>query len=134
MTGKLCFLCCRNFHLEVAAAVAAEGWNDVTVFPFTSRCGHPPLSWDELHPLVEKDCTQVVILGRSCLKGLGSPPADWPPVRQVQQHQRIQVLRPHLGVGLPGDRQMGVDVAVDVALAAHIDPSPQSERLPDRSA
>ena len=92
MTQKLCFLCCQNFHPEVAAAIAAEGWPDVAVFPFTSRCGHPPLSWDELHPLIEKDCTQVVILGRACLEGLGNPPPDWPPVRQVQLQECFDLV------------------------------------------
>jgi diguanylate cyclase (GGDEF)-like protein/PAS domain S-box-containing protein len=92
MTGKLCFLCCQNFHPEVAAAIAAEGWTDVSVCPFTSRCGHPPLSWNELRPLVETDCTQLVILGRSCLEGLGRPPADWPPVRQLQQQECFDLV------------------------------------------
>jgi diguanylate cyclase (GGDEF)-like protein/PAS domain S-box-containing protein len=92
MTEKLCFLCCQNFHPEVAAVVAAEGWTDVTVFPFNSRCGHPPLTWEELHPLLEKDCAQIVILGRACLEGLDNPPADWPPVRQVQQQECFDLV------------------------------------------
>ncbi|MFZ2162557.1 MAG: diguanylate cyclase [Sideroxyarcus sp.] len=92
MTGKLCFFCCRNFHLEVAAAVAAEGWPDVSVAVFPSRCGHPPLGWDELHPLLEKDCTQVIILGRACLEGLGNPPADWPPVRLLLQQECFDLI------------------------------------------
>lgn len=84
MSGKLCLLCCENFRPEIAAAVAAEGWADVSVAAFPANCGHPPLSWDELRPLVEAGCTQVVIFGRACLQGLGTPPADWPPVRMMQ--------------------------------------------------
>lgn len=85
MTATLCLLCCRNFQSEIAAAVAAEGWTDVTVAAFPARCGRPPPSWDELRPLVAKGSTQVVILGNACLKGLGGAPADWPPTRQLQQ-------------------------------------------------
>ena len=92
MTGRLCLLCCQNFRPEVAAAIASEGWTDVAVAAFPSRCGHPPLGWDELRPLVEKDCTQVVIFGRACLEGLGSPPADWPPVRQLQQQECFDMV------------------------------------------
>ena len=85
--GKLCLLCCQSFRPEVEAAVAAEGWIDVTVSSFPAQCGHPPLGWEELHPLVEP-CTQVVILGRACLYGLNhgqgeGPPEGWPPVRQL---------------------------------------------------
>ena len=92
MTGKLCLLCCRNFHLEVAAVIAAEGWTDVSVADFPARCGHPPLSWEELRPLLDKDCTQVLILGRACLEGLGSPPADWPPVKVLQQQECFDLI------------------------------------------
>jgi diguanylate cyclase (GGDEF)-like protein len=92
MTGKLCLFCCQNFHSEIAAVVAAESWPDVSVAAFPSRCGHPPQSWDELCPLLEDECTQVLILGRACLAGLGSPPADWPPVRQIQQRECFDLV------------------------------------------
>jgi len=92
MTGKLCFLSCQNFYPEVAAVVAAEGWSDVTVAAFPSRCGHPPLSWDELRPLLTEGCTQAIILGRACLEGLGNPPADWPPVKLLQQQECFDLV------------------------------------------
>jgi PAS domain S-box-containing protein len=85
MAGKLCLLCCGNFRPEVEAAVAAERWTDVAVAAFPSRCGHPAVSWEELRPLVADGSTQVMILGRACLEGLGSAPAGWPPVRLVEQ-------------------------------------------------
>lgn len=92
MNGKLCLLCCHNFRLEIEAAVSAEGWPDVAVAAFAARCGHPPLSWEELTPLLPADCTQAVILGLSCIKGLGSPPADWPAVSQVLQDNCFNLI------------------------------------------
>lgn len=81
MSDRLCFLSCHNVHAEVGAGVTAEGWDDVLAVAFPARCGRPPVSWDELRPLLPKDCGQVVVLGRSCLTNLGEPPADWPPTR-----------------------------------------------------
>lgn len=92
MTGKLCLLCCHHFYPEVAAAVAAEGWEDVSVAAFPARCGRPPLGWDELHPLTGKECTRIVIFGRTCLAGLGTPPDDWPEVRQIQQDECFNLV------------------------------------------
>ncbi len=83
MPEKLCLLCCRNNYPEVAAAIAAEGWNDVSATAFEARCGHPPLTWEELQPLLADDCTHVAIFGRACIKGLATPPEGWPPVRLV---------------------------------------------------
>lgn len=80
MSEKLCILCCQNFRLEVAAVIESEGWLDVYVAAFPPRCGHPPLTWNELRPLVSEECSQVILFGRSCLKDLASPPTDWPVV------------------------------------------------------
>lgn len=79
--NKLCILCCDSFRREFAAAVAAEAWDDVTIACFPTRCGNPPLSWSELSALLGEGCSQVVILGMSCLRTLGDPPPNWPPVR-----------------------------------------------------
>ncbi len=92
MTGTLCLLCCRNFEAEVRAAVAAEGWADVTVAAYPARCGRPPVTWEELRPLVGAECTQVLVLGRACLKGLHTPPAGWPPVRAVPQGECFHLV------------------------------------------
>jgi diguanylate cyclase (GGDEF)-like protein len=80
--GKLCLLCCENFRIEVEAAVAAEGWDDVRVAGYEARCGHLPVSWEELRPLVGADCADVVVVGRACLHDLAEPPAGWPDVRR----------------------------------------------------
>jgi diguanylate cyclase (GGDEF)-like protein/PAS domain S-box-containing protein len=92
MAGKLCLLCCENFCPEIKAVVAAEGWSDVTVAVFPARCGRPPVSWDELRPMVAADCSEVAIVGNACLTGLGTPPAGWPPVRQLPQQECFQLV------------------------------------------
>jgi diguanylate cyclase (GGDEF)-like protein/PAS domain S-box-containing protein len=92
MSGKLCILSCHSFHREIAAAIAAEGWSDVTAAAFPVRCGRPPVSWDDLRPLLDKDCTQVVVLGRACLGGLGEPPPAWPSVRLLHQEQCFHLV------------------------------------------
>lgn len=92
LPGKLCILTCHSFYREIAAAIAAEGWNDVTVAAFPVRCGHPPASWDDLRPLLSEGCTQVVVLGRACLGGLGEPPPVWPPVRLLHQEQCFHLV------------------------------------------
>ncbi len=92
MGGRLCLLCCESFRPEVEAAVAAEGWTDVAVAAFPVRCGHPPMTWDELRAVSLADCTQAIVLGRACLHGLGTPPADWPPVRQLQHDQCFELV------------------------------------------
>lgn len=92
LPGKLCILTCHSFYREIAAAIAAEGWNDVTVAAFPVRCGRPPVSWSELRPLLSEGCTQVVVLGRTCLGGLGEPPSTWPPVRLLRQEQCFHLV------------------------------------------
>ncbi|BAL27132.1 sensor histidine kinase [Azoarcus sp. KH32C] len=87
MAGKLCLFCCHTFHSEVAAGVAEEDWDDVVTAPFPARCGRPPVNWDELRPLLPNGCTQVAVLGRACLRGLGVPPSDFPKVRLLSAKQ-----------------------------------------------
>ncbi len=92
MSGRLCFLACAGFAREVAAAIAAEGWDDVASAAFPSRCGRPPVDWDELRPLLPADCAQVVVLGRACLTGLGNPPPDFPPARALTVRQCFHLV------------------------------------------
>lgn len=87
MAGKLCILGCRNFHREIAAALRAEGCEDAQAVAFPARCGRPPLTWDELRPLIPADCSAALLFGGACLARLDSPPADFPaatvqPLRQ----------------------------------------------------
>lgn len=83
MKDRLCVLSCRNFHAEVAAAIAAEGWEDAVCVAFPARCGRPPLAWDELRALIPADCGQLLLLGRACLQALGKPPAGFPAIRTL---------------------------------------------------
>ena len=92
MPAKLNFVCCANFHTEVAAAIAAEDWEDVASMAFPARCGRPPLRWEELQSLSGNDCAQAVLLGRACLAGLTSPPAGFPPTRSVPLEQCFHLL------------------------------------------
>jgi diguanylate cyclase (GGDEF)-like protein/PAS domain S-box-containing protein len=92
MSGKLCLLCCENFRPELEAVVAAEQWNDVAVAAFPATCGHPPIGWDQLRPLVTEQCSQVVLLGNACLKGLAEPPQGWPPVRRLKHAECFELM------------------------------------------
>lgn len=92
MTRRLCLICCDNFYREIAAAVAAEKWADVDVVAAPARCGRPPLSWDELRPLLSKGCTQVVVFGSACLTALDGPPPDWPPTTKLRMDQCFQLV------------------------------------------
>lgn len=92
MTAQLGIFCCRNFLAEVGAGVTAEGWSDVAVAAFPARCGRPPVSWEELRPLLPPECSQVAILGRACLTGLGEPPADFPPTRILPVKQCFHLV------------------------------------------
>lgn len=83
MNTKLCILSCRNFQPEMTAAIAAEGWEDVVAVAFPDRCGHPPVTWEELRSLLPEGCAQIVVFGRLCLTGLNEAPADFPPTRTV---------------------------------------------------
>jgi signal transduction histidine kinase len=92
MSARHCILGCHNFHREVGAAIAAEGWTDVSAVAFPARCGRPPLGWDELRALLPADCTQLAVFGRACLQGLGDAPAGFPPIRLMPQQQCFNIV------------------------------------------
>jgi len=92
MTPRLCIFSCNNFHPEVAACIAAEGWADVVAGRFPSRCGRPPIAWEELQSMLPENCSQVLIIGRACLSALGQAPATFPPVKVVLQEQCFHLI------------------------------------------
>ena len=100
MTPRLCFLVCDNFHAEVAAAVAAEGWSDVVCAAYPAHCGRPGLTWLQVGALLPPDCTQVVMVGRACqgsLRNAGHAPSGFPPVQSVLLEQCFHMVAgPHL--------------------------------------
>ncbi|MBF0423214.1 MAG: DUF1638 domain-containing protein, partial [Magnetococcales bacterium] len=67
MNRILCVLCCHNFLPELEAAAREEGWGDVRVLSYPVRCGRPPVSWEELLPILPEGTQGIVILGRACL-------------------------------------------------------------------
>lgn len=98
MTPRLCFMVCENFHAEVAGAIAAEAWGDVTSAAYPAHCGRPGLSWQQLAALLPPGCTQLVMLGRACQSSLrDAPPPGFPPVRSVVLEQCFHLVAgPHL--------------------------------------
>lgn len=79
MSSWLRILSCANFHQEIEQALAAEGFEGVSLGVFPARCGRPPLSWDELRPLLG-DGERALVLGGICLQRLAEPPAGMVPV------------------------------------------------------
>ena len=92
MTPRLCIFSCNNFYQEVAACIAAEGWADAVAEKFSSRCGRPPITWEELQTILPENCTQVLVFGRACLGALGQAPATFPPVKVVVQAQCFHLI------------------------------------------
>lgn len=92
MGAPLCILCCANFQAELTAAAALEGGDEVRVAAFPARCGRPPLGWDELPPLTAPDCSEVLVLGRACLKDLATAPAPLPSRRLLVQEQCFHLV------------------------------------------
>lgn len=79
--GTLCIFICGNFRPELAAAVRAEGWDDVVVHAFPPHCGRPPLDWQQVAARLPPDCDRVLLLGQACLHHLPPPPAGFPDLR-----------------------------------------------------
>jgi signal transduction histidine kinase len=92
MKPLLCILVCENFHPEVAACIAAEGWSDVISRAFPGRCGQPPVTWEELKSGIPDECTAVVIFGRACVGSLSQPPPAFPPVQVLTQDQCFHLI------------------------------------------
>ncbi len=92
MTGRLGILSCANFARDVAAATAAEGGGDVALAAFPARCGRPPVTWDELGPLLPADCDEAVVLGNACVAAIGDAPPTLPPCRVLRSAQCFDLL------------------------------------------
>lgn len=92
MSPKLCIFGCANFRQEVSAAIEAEAWPDVVAAEFPAHCGRPPLAWENLRAALPEGCTQVLVLGRACLSGLGAAPTGFPPVRLLPQEQCFHLI------------------------------------------
>ncbi|UCH96395.1 MAG: DUF1638 domain-containing protein [Candidatus Aminicenantes bacterium] len=66
--NKLCILVCEFFEKEAAVVTRAEGFDDVMVATFPSRCGRPQVTWGQLDRVVptSADCNQIHLLGGCC--------------------------------------------------------------------
>jgi len=97
MTNRYCILVCKNFLQELEKAVAVECLQNVSVIAFPSRCGRPPVTWDEIADLLPEACTQLVIIGRACLKNLDEPPTGFVPTRIIHLEECFHLVAgPHL--------------------------------------
>jgi len=92
MTEKLCIFACNNFFPEVEASISAEGWQDVQVVAFPSRCGRPEIQWQEIESLLPENCSQILIFGRTCIQSLPGAPSGFPVTRVVHLKQCFHLV------------------------------------------
>ena len=79
MADRLCLLVCESLECEVKAVVESEGFDDVVVRVFPGHCSRPQMGWDAWRGIIqagEQDCSQVYLLGGSCIVGLQAPPDE----------------------------------------------------------
>jgi len=90
--SQMLVLGCESFSAEIRAAL--EGEKDIVFAALPSNCGRPPHTWEQLRPLITPECTRVLVIGRACLAGLASPPADLPEIRLLVTHQCFDLIAP----------------------------------------
>ena len=76
MADRLCLLACESLEREVKAVVESEEFDDVVVRVFPGRCIRPQMGWDAWHEIIhacEQECSQVYLLGGSCIAELHAP-------------------------------------------------------------
>jgi len=75
---RLCIVNCASFSRETENAAASGDFDAVSVAHYPSRCGRPPLRWDEIRQAVTspEQFDAIHIFGGSCLAHLGAPPPD----------------------------------------------------------
>lgn len=96
MAGRLCFLTCEGFRAELEAAIAAEGWADVSTVIYPCQCGHPPLDWQELRRRLPENCTRAMVLGHACIGTSAPPPEGSPPIQLAILDQCFHLVAPAL--------------------------------------
>lgn len=86
MTDKLCCGICEHYRAELQAVLATDGFNDIQFLTLPARCGHPPLTPDELAASANallSGCETLYLLGGSCLAGIVASSALQPQPRIV---------------------------------------------------
>ena len=79
MVDRLCLLVCENLEREGTAVVESVGFDDVVVRVFPAHCDRLRKGWDAwrgIIPAFGQDCSQVHLLGGSCIAGLKAPPDE----------------------------------------------------------
>jgi len=97
MSVQLCLFICNNFRSEVEAVIAAEGWQDVYLAPFPSRCGRPEVNWQELSELKSHEqqpvqCSHNLVFGRACIASLTTPPSGFPQTTIIHLEQCFHMV------------------------------------------
>ncbi len=77
-TGTLCILTCGSFGMETASIARDFDTSQVEFKIFESRCGRPPLTWDDVRAMVgsPEQYGAIRIFGGCCLANFQEPPAD----------------------------------------------------------
>jgi hypothetical protein len=79
MADRLCLLVCESLEREVKAVVESERFDDVVVRVFPAHCGRLQMGWEAWREIIhagEQDCSQVYLLGSSCIAGLQARPDE----------------------------------------------------------
>ncbi len=92
MKTQLCIFVCSNFFPEVEASISIEGWQNVQVVAFPSRCGRPEIKWQEVERLLPENCSQILIFGRACIQSLPKAPSGIPVTRVVHLEQCFHLV------------------------------------------
>jgi signal transduction histidine kinase/DNA-binding NarL/FixJ family response regulator len=73
MKDKLCCFVCEHYQAELHAVLSENQFADVHYTVFSARCGHPPLTPDELtayETAMPVSCQTLYLLGGSCLHSI----------------------------------------------------------------
>ena len=95
MAGKIAILLCNHYRREAEAALAMGDFKEAVVAAFPARCNRPPLSPEELKPilLTLSDCEQAEIFGAACcLINLQDFPEGPPHVRLHRLPQCLSMI------------------------------------------
>lgn len=91
---RLCLVNCASFICEAESIADSFAFRDVSVASYPSRCGRPPLTWDEVRRAVvtPEQYNSIHIFGGRCLTFLGPPPADLAHSRIIQFEYCMEMI------------------------------------------
>jgi hypothetical protein len=96
MKSKLAIFVCEHYHLETAAVIDREDFDDILVKTYPAHCGRPSMEWDFFQEQVtDLDQTgRIEIYGSSCLKGLDKAPSGMPETVLHRLDQCFHLIAP----------------------------------------